>query len=70
MSGKEKNISVSEKSELEAVCPECFTKEQLLGSQRYQDKRDLLQALLESGKKYTISEVNQKIENFMKGKVK
>ena len=42
------------------------SKEQLLRSQR----RDLLGALLEDGKWYTLEEVDTAIENFMKGKVK
>ena len=33
-------------------------------------RRDLLGALLEGGKWYTLEEVDTAIENFMKGKVK
>ena len=33
-------------------------------------RRDLLGALLEDGKWYTLEEVDTAIENFMKGKVK
>ena len=43
------------------------SKEQLLRSQRYAKRRDLLGALLEW---YTLEEVDTAIENFMKGKVK
>ena len=39
-------------------------------SQRYAKRRDLLGALLEDGKWYTLEEVDTAIENFMKGKVK
>ena len=46
------------------------SKEQLLRSQRYAKRRDLLGALLEGGKWYTLEEVDTAIENFMKGKVK
>ena len=46
------------------------SKEQLLRSQRYAKRRDLLGALLEDGKWYTLEEVDTAIENFMKGKVK
>lgn len=45
-----------------------FTKKQLLRSERYRERRDLLQALLED-KSYTQTEVEQKIHRFMKGKV-
>lgn len=46
------------------------SKEQLLRSRRYAKRRDLLGALLEDGKWYTLEEVDTAIENFMKGKVK
>lgn len=52
-----------------AVAP-THSKEQLLRSQRYMKLRDLLGALLEDGKQYTIEEVDAAIDNFMKGKVK
>lgn len=47
-----------------------FTKEQLLASKRFQTRRDLLNALLFSEKQYTIGEVEQSIEQYLKGKVK
>lgn len=50
--------------------PSEFTKEQLLASVRYHNRRDLLNALLDKDKKYTIDEVDKLISGFMKGKVK
>lgn len=47
-----------------------FTKEQLLTSKRFQNRRDLLNALLSSEKQYTIEAVEQSIEQYLKGKVK
>lgn len=47
-----------------------YTKEQLIASQRYADKRDLLEALLDDGKKYSLSDADSKIEKYMKGEVK
>ncbi len=47
-----------------------FSKEQLLRSQRYAKRRDLLGALLDDGKRYTLKEVDAAIDNFMKGKVR
>lgn len=47
-----------------------FSKEQLLRSVRYRKRRDLIGALLQDGGEYTLEEVNAKIENYMKGKVK
>lgn len=47
-----------------------FTKEQLAASKRYANRRDLVSVLLEDGKQYTLDEVDKKIEEFKKGKVK
>lgn len=47
-----------------------FTKAQLTASQRYAHRRDLIGALLEDGKTYTLNEVDALIEKFMKGKVR
>jgi len=46
------------------------TKEQLLTSKRYANRRDLIGALLDPGKTYTLDEVDALIEKFKKGKVK
>jgi hypothetical protein len=47
-----------------------FSKEQLLKSQRYHERRDLLYALLKDNKRYTHAEIETLIGDFMKGKVK
>ncbi|MCD7864030.1 MAG: hypothetical protein LUG61_11145 [Lachnospiraceae bacterium] len=47
-----------------------FTKSQLTGSKRFANRKDLLNALLKNDQLYTVSEVEQIIENFLKGKVK
>lgn len=47
-----------------------FTRQQLLSSARYRNRRDLVSALLEDGRKYTLKEADQVIDRFMKGKVK
>lgn len=47
-----------------------FSKEQLLKSQKYKDERDLINALLKEDKKYSLSDVDKIIDDFMKGKVK
>lgn len=54
----------SEKAEQE------FGKEQILTSARYANRRDLVDALLEDGKKCTVKDIDKKIEEFMKGTVK
>lgn len=46
-----------------------FTKENILGFEKYRGRRDLLSVLLESEQQYTTAEVDALIENFMKGRV-
>lgn len=47
-----------------------FTKEQLLSSARFRERRDLLEALLSGEGRYSIAEAEQKMEKYRKGKVK
>lgn len=43
-----------------------FTKEQLVKSEKYFDKRDIVNVLLLDEKEYTTKEVDDMIEEFMK----
>lgn len=47
-----------------------FSKEQLIVSERFRERRDILEALLENGELYTVKAVEEKMESYMKGKVK
>lgn len=47
-----------------------YDKEELLKADRYRQKADLIEALLEPDTGYTIKEVDTIIEKFLKGKVK
>lgn len=47
-----------------------YEKEELLKADRYRQKADLIEALLEPDTGYTIKEVDAVIEKFLKGKVK
>lgn len=47
-----------------------FSKEQLLVSERFRDRRDLVDALLDDRSLYTVKSVEEKIEKYMKGKVR
>lgn len=47
-----------------------YTKDQVVLSQRYANRRDLVSVLLEDGKTYTLAEVDALINMFMKGAVK
>lgn len=63
---KEKNIL--EIDEIKTKKESKFTKRQLLNSKKYQHQTDLLNAILESDKSYSISEVDKLIKDFMKKK--
>ena len=47
-----------------------FTKEQILVSKKYSNRRDVLGAILTDNKTYTLEQVDSLLEKFMKGKVK
>lgn len=47
-----------------------YTKKQLAGSERYRNQGDLISALLEEGKLYTVAEADEALKGFMKGRVK
>jgi hypothetical protein len=46
-----------------------FTKQQLLKSQRYSERRDLLSALLKDEERYSHDDIEKLIDEFMKGTV-
>ena len=46
-----------------------FTKEQILVSRKYSEKRDILGALLSDNSVYTDEQISSLINKFMKGKV-
>lgn len=47
-----------------------FSKEQILASARYANRRDLVDALLDKDKSYTFETVDNMIEKYKKGWVK
>lgn len=59
-------MAKNKESEKEEVT---FFKDQLVQSKRFVRSRDALNVLLENGKKYTISQVETLLADFMKGKV-
>ncbi len=54
----------------EPVKAAVFSKEQLLAAERFRGRRDIVNALLAEGGQYTIAEVEQLIEKYMKGRVR
>jgi hypothetical protein len=49
--------------------PVQFTKEQILASATYANRRDSVDALLEESEKYTLKQVDELVNSYMKGKV-
>ena len=47
-----------------------FSKEQILSSKRFCEKKDIVEALLTPEKQYTVKEVEEIIEKYKKGKVR
>lgn len=60
----------SERTEEQGKQSPSFTKQQMLASGRYRERKDLLQALLEDGKCYCFDEVDEMVEKYKKGQVK
>lgn len=58
----------AKKIEKEKIAAEVtFTKEQLLKSEKYANRRDVLTALLEDDKTYTLKQVDSLLDKFYKG---
>ena len=57
-------------AEVSAVKENLLSKEQLLKSEKFFGKKDILNALLEDGELYSVLAAEKKIEKFMKGKVR
>lgn len=47
-----------------------FSKEQILTSAKFANRRDLVDALLDEKGKYTMEQVDELVNSFLKGKVK
>lgn len=68
MAGKKKTNRAEVQSS--AKIEQKFSKAQILASAQYANRRDLVDALLDSKKQYTKKEVDELINKFMKGTVK
>lgn len=47
-----------------------FTKQQLVSSKKFAEKKDLLNALLVDDRSYSMAEVEEILDGFLKGKVR
>ena len=66
MAVKKSKPAASEPGKVESS----FSKEQLLAAERFQGRKDILNALLSPDEQYTVETVEQMIEKYMKGQVK
>lgn len=69
MTEKKVRKKAKENTETEVAEP-MFSKEQLLASGRFRGRRDMAEALLEEGQSYTVRDVEEKIKEYQKGKVR
>ena len=46
-----------------------YSKEQILTSKKYENRRDILGVLLADGNEYTFDDIESLLDKFMKGKV-
>lgn len=63
-------IPPKNKTEEKAAGEQKFSKKQLLSSERFSEKRDILAALLSEKRSYSPFEAENIIEKFLKGQVK
>ena len=66
MAVKKSKPAASELDKAESL----FSKGQLLAAERFQGRKDILNALLSPDKKYKVETVEHMIEKYMKGQVK
>ena len=59
-------MAVKNTTAIEAELPPAFTNEQLVKADRWFNRRDLLNALLEDDKTYTIEQVDDLIKEYYK----
>ena len=59
----------TQKTKDKSVIEDKYTKEQIVKSKRFANYVDLLNATLKDDQRYTLEEVSEVIENYMKGKV-
>lgn len=65
-----KAVEAFAEAESEKTADMMFSKEQLLSSERFKNRRDILNALLKEDVSYTVVQAENIIEKYMKGKVK
>jgi len=69
MPKKKDEILQKEQENITEDVQDGFTKEQLIKSKKYEDKRDILNVILEDKELYSISKVDEMIEVFLKEEV-
>lgn len=70
MAAKKTATGTAARSEQTEQTEPMFSKEQILASARFANRRDLVDALLDEDKSYTMKTVDNLVEKYMKGQVK
>lgn len=70
MAAKKTTTGTAARSEQTEPMLPMFSKEQILASARFANRRDLVDALLDEDKSYTMKTVDNLVEKYMKGQVK
>jgi len=65
-----KEVPNAETPAVKNTAPAAFTKEAILKSKRWADRRDALSFLLKDGEEYTHKDVDNILNDYMKGQVK
>lgn len=68
LEGKKNSKAVAAEKEAEKESAR-YTRAQILESRRFRGQRDLICALLEAGKRYSLEEVDRLVSEYLKGKV-
>lgn len=59
--------TASDKVKVQTITEPAFEKAQLVGCKKYSGRKDLVNALLDDGQKYTFSQVDKMIQDFDTG---
>lgn len=70
MSNKETEVKQEKAESVSKInIPKKYTKAQILASERYANRRDILAVILKDDKEYSFDEITALLDKFMKGKV-
>lgn len=63
-------VAVATETVEQTAEPVQFSREQILASEKYRNKRNMVDALLDESEKYTMEQVDKLVDSYEKGRVK